>query len=132
GGGPGPGAAGFNRSTGRFPDGADSDSNCTDFVTQVATTMPVGSAAGASNIKVTSVADFGAGQSVIVDIGADAETATITSVGTAGATTMGADAEKGATVITVASIAGFSPGQTMTIDTGANAETAGVVSSAGG
>src|SRR5262249_36408062 len=131
GGGPGPVASGFNRSAGRFPDGADSDSNCTDFLTQVATTMPVGSAAGASNIKVTSVADFAAGQSIIIDVAADAETATIASVGTAGAATMGADAQQGATAVTVASIAGFSPGQTMTIDTGANAETVVVVSSAG-
>jgi hypothetical protein len=29
-----------NRSTGRLPDGADSDSNCTDFTLQTATTQP--------------------------------------------------------------------------------------------
>jgi hypothetical protein len=38
--------AGVNRSAGRFPDGADTDSNCADFLTQIATTMPAASAAG--------------------------------------------------------------------------------------
>jgi len=127
-----PAAAGVNRSAGRFPDGADSDSNCTDFLTQVATTMPAASAVGATNIKVTSVADFVAGQSIIIDTGADAETAVIATVGTSGATTIGADVAAGGTMITVASAAGFSTGQTITIDSGANAETATIVSSAGG
>jgi len=124
--------AGVNRSAGRFPDGADADSNCTDFLTQVATTMPAASAAGATNIKVASVADFAAGQTLIIDTGADAETAVIATVGTPGATAVGADAAAGATVITVASAAGFSAGQMITIDSGANAETAAVVSSVGG
>jgi hypothetical protein len=129
GGGPG---FGVNRSAGRFPDGADADSNCTDFLTQIATTMPAASAAGATNIKVASVADFAAGQTIIVDTGADAENAVIATVGTAGATTMGADAAAGATTITVAGVAGFGAGQTITIGSGADAETAVVVSSAGG
>jgi hypothetical protein len=133
GGGPGgPGTTGVNRSAGRFPDGADADSNCTDFLTQVATTMPAASAAGATNIKVASVADFAAGQTVIIDTGADAETAVIATVGTPGATTVGADATAGATTITVASAAGFSAGQTITIDSGGSVETATVVSSVGG
>jgi hypothetical protein len=124
--------AGVNRSAGRFPDGADADSNCTDFLTQVATTMPAASAAGATNLKVASVADFAAGQTLIIDTGADAETAVIATVGTPGATAVGADAAAGATVITVASAAGFTAGQMITIDSGANAETAAVVSSVGG
>jgi hypothetical protein len=133
GGGPG-GAPGFgvNRSAGRYPDGADADSNCADFRTQVATTMPAASAAAATNIKVASVADFAAGQTVVIDMGADAETAVIATVGTPGATTVGADAAAGATTITVASAAGFSAGQTITIDSGADLETATVVSSVGG
>ena len=133
-GGRGGGAAvpGFNRSAGRFPDGADTDSNCADFLTQIATTMPAAAAVGASNIKVLSVADFAPGQSVLIDTGADAESATIASVGTSGATSIGADAAKGATVITVESAAGFNPGQAITIDSGANAEAAVVVSSTGG
>ena len=57
-------AGGPNRSAGRFPDGADTDSNCTDFHVQTATTLAAASAAGANNIKVASVADFAAGQTI--------------------------------------------------------------------
>jgi hypothetical protein len=125
------GGGGVNRSAGRFPDGADADSNCTDFLTQSATTLPAASAAGATNVKVNSVTDFAAGQTITIDAGADAETAVIAMVGTSGATTIGADASAGATVISVAGVVGFSAGQTITIDSGANAETTTVVSSAG-
>jgi Alpha-L-arabinofuranosidase B, catalytic/NPCBM-associated, NEW3 domain of alpha-galactosidase len=128
----GAGRGGVNRSAGRFPDGHDTDSNCTDFLTQTATTMPAASAAGATNIKVAGVADFAAGQTVTIDTGADAETAVIAAVGTAGATTMEADAAPGATEITVANPFGFSAGQTITIDSGAHAETAVVSSARGG
>ena len=57
-----PAAGGPNRSAGRFPDGLDTDSNCSDFLLQTATTLSAASAAGATNIKVASVADFSAGQ----------------------------------------------------------------------
>ncbi|HEV2447117.1 MAG TPA: alpha-N-arabinofuranosidase, partial [Candidatus Sulfopaludibacter sp.] len=139
---PGPGRGGrgpaalaageSNRSLGRFPDGADTDSNCTDFLTQPATTLPVGAAAGATNIKVASVADFAAGQTVTIDSGANLESAVIATVGTAGATTSGAATNVGATVIPVAGALGFGAGQTITIDSGANHETAVVVSTAMG
>ncbi len=119
-------------SAGRFPDGLDTDSNCNDFLLQPATTLPTGSAAGATNIKVASVADFGAGQTILIDTGADFETAVIATVGTAGATTVGAATGVGATVIPVASLIGFSAGQTIAIDSGANHETAVVVSITGG
>ena len=131
--GPGAAAAGTtNSSAGRFPDGADTDSNCTDFLLQPATTLPAGSAAGATNIKVASVADFAAGQTIMIDTGANLETAVIATVGTAGATTAGAATDAGATVIPVASGIGFSAGQTITIDSGANQETAVVVAAGGG
>ncbi len=117
-----------DRSAGRFPDGADTDSNCNDFLLQAATTLPAGSAAGATNIKVASVADFAAGQKIMIDTGANLETAVIATVGTAGATTAGAATNAGATVIPVASVMGFSAGQTITIDSGANHETAVVAS----
>jgi non-reducing end alpha-L-arabinofuranosidase len=138
---PGPGRGGFggrggpaapvttpHRSAGRFPDGFDTDSNCTDFQVQPATTIAAASATGATNIKVTSVADFAAGQSIIVDTGASVETAAIATVGTSGATTAGAATAAGGTVIPVASGAGFITGQTITIDSGANVETAVVAS----
>ena len=132
GGGQGGQGGGVNRSAGRFPDGADSDSNCSDFLTQIATTMPAASAAGATNIKVGNVADFAAGQTIVVDTGAETETAVIATVGSAGATTVGADTTAGATVITVAGVAGFIAGQSITIDSGANTETAVIASSAAG
>jgi hypothetical protein len=121
-------AGGAGRSRGRFPDGADADSLCTDFLTQPVTALSAPSAAGATNIKVASVADFAAGQTVAIDTGANVETAVIATVGTAGASTVAAATNTGATVLPVASAIGFSAGQTITIDSGANRETAVVVS----
>jgi hypothetical protein len=121
-----------HRSAGRFPDGLDADSNCTDFLLQPATTLSAASAAGANNIKVASVADFAAGQAIMIDTGASLETAVIATVGTAGATTVGAATVVGATVIPVAGGMGFSAGQTITIDSGANQETAVVASTGRG
>ena len=135
GGGSGPAASAAgtaNRSLGRFPDGSDADSLCHDFLTQTATTLSAASAVGATNIKVASVADFAAGQTILIDAGANLETAIIATVGTAGATTVRAATEAGATVIPVASGMGFSAGQTITIDSGANQETAVVASTTGG
>ena len=128
-GGFGPAAAvTIDRSAGRFPDGADTDSNCNDFLLQPGTTLPIGSVAGTTNIKVASVADFAAGQTITVDTGGDRENAVIATVGTAGATTAGTATNAGATVIPVASSMGFSAGQTITIDSGANQEEAVVAS----
>ena len=121
-----------HRSAGRFPDGADTDSNCTDFLVQSATTLPAGSPAGATNIKVASVGDFAAGQTIMIDTGANLETAVIATVGTPGATTAASATDVGATVIPVASAIGFSAGQTITIDTGASQETAVVAAATGG
>jgi non-reducing end alpha-L-arabinofuranosidase len=117
-----------NRSTGRFPDGSDSDSNCTDFLVQPATTLAAGSEAGAKNLKVASVDGFDAGQKITIDPGENLETAVVNTVGTAGATTIAVASGEGATTIPVAGIIGFSDGQTITIDSGANAETAVVAS----
>jgi len=121
-----------NRSAGRFPDGADTDSNCSDFLLQTDTTLLADSAVDADNIKVASVADFAAGQTIIIDAGANRETAVIETVGTAGGTTVGTATDVGATVIPVASVAGFSAGQTIDIDGDANRETAVVASVTGG
>jgi hypothetical protein len=139
---PGPGRGGFggaptqpaalpNRSSGRFPDGADTDSNCNDFQLQTVTTTATASAAGSNNLKVASVADFAPGQTIVIDTGANQEIAIIATVGTQGATTVGTAAAAGATVIPVAGPAAFAPGQTITIDSGANLETAIVVSGGG-
>jgi hypothetical protein len=126
---PTPGSAsGAGTSAGRFPDGLDSDSNCTDFLTEPATALAAASDAGATNIKVASVAGFGVGQTIRIDTGANLETAVIASVGTAGATTVGNTTDIGATVIPLASMAGIRVGQTITIGSGSNYETAIVVS----
>ena len=125
-------AAGMtNTSAGRFPDGADTDSNCTDFLTQAASTLSAASPAGATNIKVASIAGFEVGRKVIIDTGINGETATIATVGTAGATTVRSATAVGATVIPVRDAVGFRDGQTVTIGSGANAETAVVASSRG-
>jgi hypothetical protein len=128
----GPAAIMPNRSAGRFPDGFDTDSNCTDFLLQPATILSAASATGANNIKVASVADFAAGQTIVVDSGASLEIAVIATVGTPGATTVGTATVVGATVIPVASGMGFNPGQAITIDSGSNQETAVVASTGRG
>jgi hypothetical protein len=115
-------------SAGRFPDGADTDSNCTDFLAQAASTLSTSSPAGVTNIKVASVEGFRAGQTIRVDSGANLETTVVATVGTAGATTVRAATDVGATVLPAANVTGFSKGQTITIDSGANSETA-IVSS---
>jgi hypothetical protein len=118
----------INTSTGRYPDGADNDSNCIDFLTQAATSLSAASAAGATNIKVASTGGFRPGQAVHIDFGANTENAVIAAVGTAGATMVRSSTDVGATVLSAASVTGFSKGETITIDEGANSETA-VVSS---
>jgi len=125
-------ASGPNRSSGRITDGLDTDSNCTDFATQAATSLAAPAAAGATNIKVANVAEFAAGQTIYIDSGANQQTAVIATVGTAGATAVGTAVAAGATTITVAGPAGFQPGQAIVIDSGANAENAVVVSATGG
>ncbi len=102
-------------SAGRSTDGADTDSNCADFVTAPATILLAPSAAGVTNIKVASVGGFAAGRTLRIDAGANLETAVIATVGTAGATTVSTAIEAGATVIPVAGAMGFSPGQTITV-----------------
>ena len=121
-----------SRSTGRFPDGNDTDSNCRDFQLQTVTTLSAASAAEADNIKVASVADFSSGQTIIIGSGENRETAVIATVGTPGGTTVGTATDVGATVIPVASAFSFSPGQTITIDSDSNRETAVVASVTGG
>ena len=94
-------------SAGRYPDGADTGNNSRDYQIQTAMIMSLDSAAGANNIKVASVADFAAGQTINIDMGANRETAVIATVGTPGGTTVGTATDVGATAIPVASAAGF-------------------------
>ncbi len=117
---------------GRFPDGRDEDSLCTDFVTQAVTALAAASAAGATNVKVAGAAGFSVGQTIVIDSGASLETVVIAAVGTPGATTASAPVSAGATTISVSGAAGFAAGQTVTVDDGADRETAVVLSAAGG
>jgi hypothetical protein len=112
-----------NMSAGRFPDGLDNDSNCTDFQLQTTASLAAPSTAGAKNIKVTSVADFALGQTIIIDSGENLETAVVAAIGTPGGATMRTATDGGATEIPVTSIEGFTIGQKITIDNGANQET---------
>ena len=121
-----------NTSAGRFPDGADTDSNCNDFQTQAVATLLTASPAGATNLKVTSSEGFRPGQTILIDSGANLETAVISTVGTAGATTLSTSTPLGATVLHTANAIGFARGQTISIDDGANSETAVVLSIRGG
>ena len=121
----------INTSAGRFPDGADTDSNCNDFSTQAAASLSAASPAGATNIKVASTDDFRPGQTVHIGSGTDTDTAVIATVGTAGATTVRTSTDPGATLLPTAAATGFTKGQTITIDEGANAETAVIASTRG-
>src|SRR3954469_13050280 len=73
-------------SAGRLPDGADADSNCTDFLVQPATRFAAASDAGPTSIKLISLAGFSAGQRTLIDSGASLEVGEIAEVGTAGST----------------------------------------------
>jgi hypothetical protein len=95
-----------------------------DFRVQPATTIPQGSAAGATSIKVASVADFVPGETVALGAAGTRESAVIAAIGTSGATVSSAASEQGGKVIPVAAAAGFSVGQTITIGEGAGAEDA--------
>jgi hypothetical protein len=117
-----------NVSVGRFPDGADSDSNCVDFLKQAAAILSAASESGATNIKVSSVEGFDVGQKIMIDSGSNVEGAVIATVGTPGATRTGMATSMGATVISIGNASGFREGQAITIDSGPNAETAVVAS----
>lgn len=117
-----------DRSIGRFPDGADTDSNCDDFLLQDAATLLLPVTAGSNNIKVGSATDLKAGQKVFIGSGSDIESMVIEAIGTSGGTTVISDVNAGAAVIPVAGIEGFSAGQTITVGSGTNIETAVVAS----
>ena len=117
-------AAATNTSSGRFPDGAGKDSNCTDFRTQTSAPLAAAANAGATNIKVANVRGFQVGRKITIDPGANAETRVVAAVGTVGATTVDTVTSIGATVIKVADAVSFKDGQHITIGAGANSEKA--------
>jgi hypothetical protein len=108
-------------STGRYPDGQDSDHDCSDFVTSESARIAA-TATGASRVKTASVGHFAPGQAVVIDVGDDAETLTVASVGSSGLTGSAAPSEKGDTTIRVEDARLFAVGQAIIIGSGANEE----------
>jgi hypothetical protein len=121
-----------NRSAGRFPDGSDTDSNCSDFALQNNITLLIPAAAGSTNIKVASMAGFIEGQEIVIGTGTDSESSFIANIGTPGGTTLTAVTKTGTITIPVTGTEGFSPGQTITIDEVTNPETAVIAKVAAG
>jgi non-reducing end alpha-L-arabinofuranosidase len=117
-----------NRSVGRFPDGSDTDSNCSDFFLQNTTNLLAAAVKGSYNVKVASVSGLSVGQQIIIGEGNGSETAVIAEVGTPGAAMVGTGINPGATAIPVAGVEGFSAGQSITIDDGKNLEKAVIAS----
>jgi hypothetical protein len=108
-------------STGRYPDGQDSDNDCVDFVTAVSVRTGA-TAAGSTSVKVDTVAHFSPGQAVVIDAGDQAETLTVATVGSPGLTRTAAPADKGATVVRVDDARQFTVGQAVVIGGGAEEE----------
>jgi hypothetical protein len=108
-------------STGRYPDGQDSDHDCTDFVTS-ASVRTGAAVAGSTTVKAVTVAHFSPGQAVVIDAGANAETLTVATVGSPGITRASAPADKGATVVRVDDPRQFAVGQAVVIGSGADEE----------
>ena len=108
-------------STGRYPDGQDSDNDCTDFVTS-ASVRTGATAAGSTRVKAATVAHFAPGQSVVIDAGEHAETLTVATVGSSGLTRASAPADKGATVVRVDDARQFAVGQAVIVGSGAEEE----------
>jgi hypothetical protein len=92
--------------------------------------------AGATNIKVTSVANISVGDKIRLDIdtaGHGIETVMVTRVGTqAGRTTLSANAAVGSTNIKIANVTGFVVGDLLSIGTPANQETVTIKGVGGG
>jgi hypothetical protein len=121
-----------DRSIARFPDGADSDSNCHDFHSQPATTLGMAAANGSTNVKVASVADSREGQAITIGSGTEAEKVMVAQVGTAGAAATTVPTAAGATRLAVTGAAGFVAGQAIVVGNGPDQERAVVASTLGG
>jgi hypothetical protein len=102
-----------------------STSEALPFLNSNTTTTPVqAAAAGATNIKVASIAPFYAGTPMTVGVGDGAETVTVTDVGSAAApdTSLVLPATAGASKINVASLTGYVTGEPLIVGSGASAQ----------
>lgn len=109
-------------SSGRYPDGDDSDDNRADFNIQRSTNIAADAVAGDNNIKVSNVFNLKEGQTIIIGNGNNRESVTISSVGTAGGTTLTANVSAGSKKLLVSSSQNFSAGQEITVGNGDNVE----------
>ena len=117
-----------NKSVGRFPDGADTDSNCNDFQKQNTVTLLLPSEAGSTNIAVGSVEGFSIGQQIVIGTGTKSESTTIENIGTTGGTVLSSASRTGANVLLVSSAAGINAGQEIIVGNEIKQETAIVAS----
>lgn len=107
--------AGPDLSSGRFPDGTDSDSNADDFRVQTNLTLSAPSKPGESKLIVSTVNGLAIGQYIYV--GKQAERVQIATIGTAGGAKITEPAVAGSTKISVGMgmARAFAPGQKMMI-----------------
>ena len=108
-------AAGPNLSSGRYPDGYDTDDNKLDFYAGQTMTIAAPVKAGQDNVKVTSVQGLSIGKVMYLGSGQSLEKVRIATIGTAGATTVSANAMKGEKTVAVASSQAFQVGQVVSI-----------------
>lgn len=99
-----------NLSSGRYPDGIDSDDNELDFNRQLSFNTAAAIKAGSNNIKVLSTAGLIIGQRIVVGQGEKAEDAIVATIGSTGATLLTQDAPAGTTKLAVVSSQGFTKG----------------------
>jgi len=102
-------------SSGRYPDGADKDDNKFDFSVQSSSNLAAAAAAGSDNIKVSNIAGFKEGSSIVLGTGANAQISKIVKIGTPGATTTVKAASAGTKVLEVVSAQNFVAGQEILI-----------------
>ena len=109
-------------SSGRYPDGSDSDDNRADFRIQRSTNIASDAVVGDNNIKISNVFGLREGQTILIGSDNSRESVTISSVGTAGGTALAANASAGSRKLLVSSSQNFSAGQDIMVGSGDNAE----------
>ena len=110
-------------SSGRYPDGDDTDDNRADFNVQRSLTTVMGAAAGSANFKVSSTSGFAIGQTIYIGSGDNMEQAKVAVIGTPGYTTLADAVKAGDTSVKVTSAQGFSAGQILTLASANGRET---------
>lgn len=103
-------------STGRYPDGKDSDDNENDFRVQAYGTLLAPVKAGEENIKVSDLHRFSIGQYVVLGNGDEAEAVQIATIGDGGAAQLSEDAKAGSTVLSVRGALSFKVGQAVVLN----------------